>query len=256
MEREPTLYRVHEFACRAGVTVRALHHYDRLGLLEPTARSGSRYRLYSDRDLARLEQIVVLKFLGLPLREIRALLREDTAALADALHRQQRVLAARRQRLDDATTAIAHAERSLRSTGTPDWSQFRHIIREIEMQNDSEWARKYYTESAQAKVDERRALWSPELQERVSREWAQLFTDIDSALGDDPAGDRGQALAARWRALLAEFTGGDPEIQRGLNAMYADQGSWPEQQRERFSIKPEIQAFISAAMRSGGASGA
>lgn len=253
MEGDTTLYRVHEFAARAGVTVRALHHYDRLGLLKPTARTGNRYRLYSDRDLARLEQIVVLKFLGLPLREIRDLLREDSAALADALQRQQRVLVARRHQLDSAVTAIAHAERSLRSTESPDWSQFRHIIKEIEMQHDSEWARKYYTDDAQSRVDARRGLWSPELQERVSREWAQLFADVEAALGDDPASERAQALAVRWRDLLAEFTGGDPEIQRGLNAMYADQDNWPAAQRGHFAIRPEIQAFIAAAQRAGSA---
>jgi MerR-like DNA binding protein len=51
--------RIREFAALAGVTVRALHHYDRLGLLKPSGRSTSAYRLYRDCDLARLEQIVV-----------------------------------------------------------------------------------------------------------------------------------------------------------------------------------------------------
>jgi DNA-binding transcriptional MerR regulator len=54
------LYRAKEFADLAGVTVRALHHYDRLGLLRPKQRSQAGYRLYGLRDFARLEQIVVL----------------------------------------------------------------------------------------------------------------------------------------------------------------------------------------------------
>ena len=66
-------YRVHEFAELAGVTVKALHHYDRLGLLTPR-RTEAGYRVYAERDLVRLEQIVALKFLGLPLRQIKALL--------------------------------------------------------------------------------------------------------------------------------------------------------------------------------------
>lgn len=248
MEENATLYRVHEFATRAGVTVRALHHYDRLGLLRPTARTGSRYRLYSDRDLARLEQIVVLKFLGLPLREIRDLLRSESE-VADALRRQQRVLAMRRRHLDDAIMAIAHAERSLEATGTPDWAQFRQIITEIEMQNDSEWTRRYYSEDAQAKIDERRPLWSPELQERVTREWNALFADVRAALGEDPAGARAQALAARWRSLVNEFTGGDAGIQRGLNALYADQDRWPAGAGEGYRLDPEVMAFITKAMQ-------
>ena len=56
------VYRIQEFATLAGVTVRALRHYDRLGLLRPTARSGAGYRLSRESDLARFEQIIVLKF--------------------------------------------------------------------------------------------------------------------------------------------------------------------------------------------------
>src|SRR5690242_17932075 len=75
-------YQSREFAIRAGVTVRALHHYDRLGLLKPSRRSRAGYRLYSDTDLIRLEQIVVLKSIGLPLKELGQLLgRERTSAL-------------------------------------------------------------------------------------------------------------------------------------------------------------------------------
>ena len=64
------LYQAHEFAELAGVTIRTLHHYDRLGLLKPSRRTEAGYRLYSESDLVRLEQIIVLKFLGLPLKRI------------------------------------------------------------------------------------------------------------------------------------------------------------------------------------------
>jgi len=66
-------YRVHEFAELAGVTVKALHHYDRLGLLKP-ARTQAGYRAYKTVHLARLEQIVALKSLGIPLKQIRTIL--------------------------------------------------------------------------------------------------------------------------------------------------------------------------------------
>src|SRR5207248_10439792 len=72
------VYHVQEFARRAGVTVRALHHYDQLGLLKPSGRSAAGYRLYRDADLVRLQQIVTLKFIGLSLQQIReALKRRD-----------------------------------------------------------------------------------------------------------------------------------------------------------------------------------
>lgn len=67
------LYQAREFALRAGVTVRTLHHYDRLGLLRPSDYTASGYRLYGERDFARLQQIMTLKFIGLPLKQIKAI---------------------------------------------------------------------------------------------------------------------------------------------------------------------------------------
>jgi len=245
----PTVHRIQEFAALAGVTVRALHHYDRLGLLKPSARSGAGYRLYRDCDLARLEQIVVLKFLGLPLKQIGRLLRRESS-LRETLRSQQRVLDEKRRRLGWAIDAIREAERSLHAHGEPNWDLFKRIVKEIEMQNDTEWSKKYYTPDAQKKVEERKKLWSPELQAEVSVKWSELFTDIERAIadGESPAGARAQALACRWRTLLEGFTGGDPDIQKGLNRMWADQANWPAKQRDAYGIKPEIQAFIVEAM--------
>src|SRR5690242_14959405 len=115
------MYTVREFAARAGVTVRALHHYDELGLLKPLRRPQTGYRLYRDSDAARLEQIVVLKFLGIPLRDMRPLLTSPRAShLRQALRRQQRVLTEKRGQLDAALAAIERAEHTLSQAGAPD----------------------------------------------------------------------------------------------------------------------------------------
>ncbi len=77
------MYRAHEFAELAGITVRTLHHYDRLGLLKPKRRTAAGYRLYEDRDLERLEQVVALKYLGMSLRQILSLLNGGPLGLQD-----------------------------------------------------------------------------------------------------------------------------------------------------------------------------
>ena len=243
-------YHTQEFARLSGVTVRALHHYDRVGLLRPKQRSRAGYRLYSEGDFARLEQIVVLKFLGLPLKQIKSLLAAENK-LSEALLRQKGVLAAKRRQIDKAIQAISNAESSFQPKGEQDWRLLRIIIQEIEMQNSTDWAKKYYSREAQEKVEERKKLWSPQLQERVSREWAELIADVEGALGEDPAGPKAQALAARWRKLLEGFTGGEPEIQKGLNKMWLDHANWPEQPQRTFSIPQPVQDFIVQAMREG-----
>ena len=247
-----TRYVPHEFAQRAGVTVRTLHHYDRLGLLKPSRRTSAGYRLYSDPDLLRLEQIVVLKSIGLTLRETRALLDKDRSALRDTLARQQRVLGEKRKQMDKAIRAIGAARRALAKKDEPDWGLFTRIIKEMTMQSDTDWTKQYYSGDAQAKVDSRKHLWSPELQERVTKQWNDLFRDVEAALGEDPAGTVAQGLLARWRELVGQFTGGDPAIQQGLNKMYADQPNWPAQRQQQFGVKPQIQEFIMKATQAAG----
>ena len=104
-----TTYRVHQFAQLAGVTVKALRHYDRLGLLKP-ARSEAGYRLYQSGDLARLQQIVALKWIGLPLKDIRTLLDRDPLPLTATFRQQREVLEEKRRMLVRAIQALTEAE--------------------------------------------------------------------------------------------------------------------------------------------------
>src|SRR5882762_3885294 len=179
------LYHVQEFAELAGVTVRPLHHYDRLGLLKPR-RTHAGYRLYSLRDFERLEQIVALKFLGIPLKQIRTLFHREAHALPEALRMQRRVLEEKRRLLDSVINAILEAEQATRPGERPDSAVLKKIIEVIEMQDNMDWSKKYYSNEAQIKIEEHKQLWSPENQERWSKEWSDLFRDVEAALGEIP----------------------------------------------------------------------
>jgi DNA-binding transcriptional MerR regulator len=245
------MYRVQEFAQLAGVTVRALHHYDRLGLLKPS-RTEAGYRLYSDRDLERLEQVVALKFIGIPLKQIRGLLERNGLTLPAALRNQRRALEHKRRLVDRAIGAIREAEAGLQA-GRPDTTLLKKIIEVIEMQNDMDWTKKYYSEAAQAKIESRHADWSPELQARVNKQWMDLIAEVDAALkaGENPSSARAQELARRWKQLVEGFTGGDREVLAGLRKLWADRANWPDHARQRiqpYPITAEMWDFISKAM--------
>jgi DNA-binding transcriptional MerR regulator len=109
--KSKSLYQPHQFARKACVTVRTLHHYDRLGLMKPSDRTGAGFRLYGDRDFARLQQIVTLKFIGFPLKQIQRLLDRKGSDLTTALRLQRKTLEEKRRQLDSAIRAIANAER-------------------------------------------------------------------------------------------------------------------------------------------------
>ena len=238
------LYQASEFASLTGVTVRTLHHYDRAGLLRPTGRTAAGYRLYGPRDFARLQQIVTLKFIGLPLRQIRELLDRRTLDLAKTLRLQREVLEARRRQLDLALRAVSRAEGVVAAGGEPDWEAFKKIVEVINMRQDTEWMKKYYTEEQLADLARR---GTPEVLERGQRAWQELLAEVEAANaeGVDPASERAQELAARWQALIEEFTGGDPGILENLKRLYADQATWPSTFQKPYG--DEAMGFISRA---------
>ncbi|MFI9049225.1 MerR family transcriptional regulator [Streptomyces sp. NPDC053427] len=85
-------YSVGQVSRFAGVTVRTLHHYDTSGLLSPSDRSPAGYRLYSDADLARLQQLLFYRELGFPLDEIATILENPQANALDHLRARHRLL--------------------------------------------------------------------------------------------------------------------------------------------------------------------
>ena len=243
------LFQAREFAALTGVTVRTLHHYDRLGLLKPSRYTGAGYRLYSERDVARLEQIVALKFIGFSLKEIKNILKRDSFDMSVELRRQREAIEEKRRRLELAIQAIQRAEYVMGTSAEPDWDTFVKIIEVINMQHDMNWSQKYYSEEAQAEIAKRAATIPREVIEQAQRDWMILIKEVDAAVaaGENPASEKSQALAARWSELLRGFTGGNPEIQKGLNRMYADKANWPASMPKPFS--DEMQAFIMEAMK-------
>ena len=147
-------YQIQEFSDLTGVTVKALHHYDRLGLLKPQ-RSSSGYRLYVERDLERLEQIVALKFLGFPLRQIKVVLDRATLELPDSLRLQRQALEEKQKLLARAMRAIVAAEKALDSGKNSNPAILKRLIEVINMQSEVDAMKKYYSEEAWSKVGPR-----------------------------------------------------------------------------------------------------
>jgi DNA-binding transcriptional MerR regulator len=239
-----TQYKIHEFATLAGVSVKALHHYDRLGLLQP-ARTEAGYRMYCERDLETLEQIVALKFLGIPLKQIAAILKRS-AQLPDALRLQRRALEEKHALLGRAIRAIQAAEESLGSGKPADTAILKKIIEVLDMKNDMQDGiavmKKYYSEEA---WERHRRYY----EQGPSPEWRQLYRDTEALLGTDPGGAPAQELVERWFELSRRAYTGDPEVQTDSPTAWMDREHWPPVMKQRmaeFKVE-ETTAFIKMA---------
>jgi DNA-binding transcriptional MerR regulator len=252
-------FRIQEFAKLAGVTVRALHHYDRLKLLSPAHRSERGYRLYCHEDLGRLERILALRYLGLSLREIASLLNtpldHGTEPLTVTLARQQAALCERRDGLDRVLRAIEHAQRRAEDPAEPEWLLYQTVLKEIQMQEATDWTEKYYSPKAVEALRERRAALTPEQGVELGARWRALYADIQSALDREvpPDSAEGRALVARWMCLADEFTLGNPEIGEGFRRMYDDESHWPDDEKaarlRANRPKPEYSSFFHQAVQ-------
>jgi len=209
------MLKIQEFAKRGGVSIRALRHYDSLGLLKPSARTHSGYRLYEEADLQRLHQIVALKAFGLSLTDIASALRKQSA-LPRALERQMEKLLEQRRRVADAIDAVASAQRVLSDSGDPDWRQLAARVRD-----GGEASR---LEQARRQVMERRREWTP------TAEDVTLVRDIRDAIerNETRESPTWRMLVERLKQSIDRFTGGDPDLRSAFELVMADQANWPE----------------------------
>jgi DNA-binding transcriptional MerR regulator len=232
-------YRVHEFAELSGVTVKALHHYDRLGLLKP-ARTHTGYRVYTAAHLARLEQVLALKALGMPLKDIRAILDRDPLPLRATFRQQREVLESRRQALDRAIDALARAEEAIERDVTMETQILQQVIRAMNTQ-DVEAMRQYYTDEAWEQ-------WKQYYDDWPSPEWRDLYREIGATLEIDPAGERAQALADRYMTMAKRSPAG--AIRTGLVRAWIDREHWPPSLKRRlveFDVE-RVTEFVNEAL--------
>src|ERR1043165_1599062 len=97
---------VGEVAALAGVTVRTLHHYDRIGLLPPSDRTAAGYRSYTEADLLRLQRILAYRELGFGLDDIAALLDDPASDPLEHLRRQHGLVLERMERLQQVAAVL------------------------------------------------------------------------------------------------------------------------------------------------------
>ena len=233
------LLRIGELARRTGLTVRTLHHYDALGLLRPSAQTESGHRRYAAADVARLQQIVSLRALGLPLAQIRVALDRDGADPCAVLERH---LAHIRAQIAAQTKLAARLEglaAHLAYTGGTSVEDLLHLIHATTM------IEKHYTPEQLQKLEQRRAEVGEDRIRAIERAWSDLFAEAARQAGLDPAGPEMQALARKAEGLIGEFTGGDEGIRDSLKrAVQTDAGAM----YAAWGIHPDLGAYYSRAM--------
>ena len=243
---------VGEVAALAGVTVRTLHHYDRIGLLSPSGRSASGYRQYSAADLDRLHRVLVYRELGFGLEEVAALL--EASDPAEHLRRQHRLL---RDRLERTRAMVAAVEKEMeaRAMGislTPE-ERFEVFGEHDPERYEAEVEQRWGDNDAYAQSTRRTAAYGKDDWVRIRAEGEDLVRRMAAALRSGTAPDAAEAmdLAEEHRQqIAANFYDCPPEMHAALGRMYVED--------ERFTatyeaVAPGLAEWVSTAVQANAA---
>jgi MerR family transcriptional regulator, thiopeptide resistance regulator len=245
---------VGEVAALAGVTVRTLHHYDRIGLLSPSERTAAGYRRYTPADLDRLHRVLVYRELGFPLEEVATLLDDPSADPAAHLRRQHRLL---RDRLERTQAMVEAVEKEMEAQQmgislTPE-ERFEVFGEQDPSQYAAEAEERWGDTEAWSQSQRRTAAYTKDDWLRIKEESAGIERRLAEALQAGVAPDSARAMdaAEEHRQHISRwFYDCPPQMHAGLGRMYVED--------ERFTahyeaVAPGLAQFVSAAVQANAA---
>src|SRR5689334_3787926 len=244
---------VGDVAALAGVTVRTLHHYDRIGLLSPSARTAAGYRQYAPADLDRLHQVLPYRELGFPLEAVAALLSGDADPEAH-LRRQHRMM---RDRLERTAAMVEAVEKEMeaRAMGialTPE-ERFEVFGEQDPAQYEAEVEERWGETDAYAQSRRKTSSYTKEDWLRIKAEGADVEARFAAALRDGAPADseRAMDLAEEHRqSITRNFYDCPPEMHAGLGRMYVEDERFTAHYEE---VAPGLAQYVSTAVQANAA---
>lgn len=215
---------VHEVARLTGVSIRALHHYDRIGLLHPTETTAAGYRLYDDTALERLQHILLFRELKFSLKDIRIILDDPDFDRERALEQQILLLKLRKERLEK----LIRLAREIKETGvnTLDFSAFdTREMAAYEKQAKEAWGHT----AAWKEYEEKRSRLELEDCRQAGEGLMEIFAELGKMQSCAPEAEPVQTKIRELQEYISRyFYTCTPEILRGLGQMYAAGGKMTE----------------------------
>lgn len=215
-------YTVKQLAELAGITVRTLHHYDRIGLLRPAGRTEKAYRRYGREELLRLQQILFYKELGFPLSEIKAVLEDPLFDLIKALESHKQALSLESERIGQLLQTIDKTISNLKNnTSMKDEEMYEGLKPEEREARRKEVVDRWGADALRESEDRVRKMGKQGLA-KVKAEGEAISKRLAGMMNLHPAERQVQLVIAQHYEHLQQFTPIDKERYRGLGKMYTE----------------------------------
>lgn len=227
-------FTVGQLAKLTGLTVRALHHYDAIGLLVPSQRTDAGYRLYAQSDIVKLFRVQALQDLGLSLSEIEGVLDRASTALPELVARQISVLDTQIEHATTLRQRLTHLSQLLRRGLEPEADEWLDAVELITL-HDQRCSPEELARLLDNKSD--------------AASWTTLVDDVRAAIADGiPAKTaRAGALIDRWSELMLRSVGGDVGLGIKMKLAYADDPSMQARMAVQSGLDDQVLFYLAEA---------
>jgi len=197
-----TQWYVKELSKLTQVSVQTLHHYDRIGLLEPSVRLANGYRLYSEKDLLKLQQIIALKFFGFELSQIKTLLNNEVDMI-DHFSVQSQFLEEKAKTLFEASQALKNIISDCSRDKSIPWETIIKLIEVYRMtqQLEKTWAGKALSQEELKQYasfeQDLKTKFTADEQKMFEQNWDDVVKEVNANLKNDPTSELGITLGKR-----------------------------------------------------------
>lgn len=245
-----TQWYVKDLSKLTGVSVQTLHHYDRINLLKPSVRLPNGYRVYSEKDLLQLQQIIALKFFGFELANIKALLTGNVGAL-EHFSVQATLLEQKANNLLEASKALKGIISDVADDKSIPWETIIQLIEVYRMTQKLEhtWVKEIFTPEELKQYatfeTELKTRSTPEQKATFEKNWANLVEEVKNALGQEPQSEMGIRLGKKFMDWVNGVYG---KKYAHLRTKKFEKGFGEGKGLEETGLTPEVVSWIDKAM--------
>jgi DNA-binding transcriptional MerR regulator len=244
---EQEFYNIGALAKLAGISVRTLHYYDQIGLLNPSFRDENDYRLYDFNDLLRLQQILFFRELEVPLKKIKEILddsREDWIEMLEQHYHHLEKKIDRLEKLQGTIEKTIHNLEEKAKMPLTDAELYEGFSKEKFKRYQREARNAYGHEKVEATNNRLRSMSKAEWN-AVKEEGANIAVELGALINRDSADPDVQALIARQHTWIENFYPAPAEVFRSLGDLYANH---PEFRANYEQFAPGLADFLQEAM--------
>lgn len=236
------MYTIGQLSKKTGVTVRTLDYYDEIKLISPSSTTSGGHRLYEEKDVIRLQQVLALKYMGFSLQKIKAILKGSVPTWKQSVEQQLEYVQRKKVELSVLEQSLKGIMYSIEFEKEVKWSVIFDIIHVFQESPNGPF--KLYEEYFSKEELEKIITMQEKHSDDMNKEWIDIIQEVKEHLDENPASKESQRIVKRWMEQVHKMFGHDEQLLSKMWAAMKDQ----KEGMASYPMDQDVMQFIEKAM--------